>query len=126
MKKETTQKVNKGIIIGASIGIYWLVMVMTYILASFLTEAWNITWIIWPIAFATFLIGIFVYFNIKNGNLIKKHSFLFTVLGSVVLFTATYLLVSLLVDDIWHLSWLIFIGMVITILVEIIIFANKK
>ena len=127
MKKEMIKKVNNGVIVGASVGIYWLIIVAIYGLTSLLTTAWNITWIIWPIAFVVFMLSIFVYFNVKNGNLIKKHSSTFIILGTVLLFVATYLLVSLLVKpSIWHLSWLIYIGMVIAILVEVMVFAIKK
>ena len=30
--------------------LYWMIVVITYLLISFLTFAWYITWIIWPIA----------------------------------------------------------------------------
>ena len=127
MKKETIKKINKGIIIGASIAIYWLIIVVIYALTSFLTKAWNITWIIWLIAFVVFLIVGLIYYSAKKNNLVRKHSFFFTIIGIIFLFTGGYLLVSFLVEpSIWHISWLIYVAMVIAILVDTIVFAARK
>ena len=123
MKTSTVKKINTGIILGSIVAIYWLVIVAAYCLVSFLTEKWSITWIVWPVAMVLFLIAGFIYFNVKRGNLIKKHSFLFTIIGTIVLFLGTYLLVSFLVQpSVWHISWLIFIGMFIAIFIETIVF----
>ena len=39
-----------GYKIKALLDLYWIVIVAVYLLVSFLTSAWGITWIIWPLA----------------------------------------------------------------------------
>jgi hypothetical protein len=31
-------------------GVYWPAVTLIYILISFLSESWEVTWIIWPVA----------------------------------------------------------------------------
>ena len=127
MKSSTIKKINNGVILAASIAIYWLVIVVVYVVVSIVTESWNTTWIIWPIATVVLLIIGLVYYSVKRGNFLKKYAFIFKIVGTVILFTATYLLVSFLVQpSIWHISWLIFIVMFIAILIEVIVFVAKK
>ena len=47
--KDNKEKNNNPIVQGVS-SAYWLVMTAAYLAISFLTNAWHITWVIWPVA----------------------------------------------------------------------------
>lgn len=51
-KKQTEKKVEKKM--GAFAGIYWCAVTAIYLGVSFVTEAWGMTWIIWPVAAVAF------------------------------------------------------------------------
>ena len=126
MKKSTVRKIDNGVIVGSIIAIYWLIVTAVYGLVSFTTEAWNITWIVWPIAGAAFLLALLVCLIIKKGSSFKKYVFLFIIIATVLLSTGVYLLLSFTIDNIWAVSWVVFIGMAIAIFIEIIVFLVKK
>jgi hypothetical protein len=57
-------------LIGAIASVYWSVAVAAYLLWSFLGDAWEISWVIWPVAgvlFGAICGGISVWFNSKNS-----------------------------------------------------------
>ena len=47
--KDNKEKNNNPIVQGIS-SAYWLVITAGYLAVSFLTGAWNITWVVWPVA----------------------------------------------------------------------------
>ena len=59
------QKTPEGRKVKAILSIYWPVVTVIYLAVSFLTFAWHITWVIWPLA--AILSGIFrVIWELRN------------------------------------------------------------
>lgn len=48
-------------------GIYWPIITAIYLLWSFLTGYWGITWIIWPIAGVLYAAVIGIYHAVKKN-----------------------------------------------------------
>ena len=121
MKQETIKKIKDIATIALGIAVYWLVVTAIYLVASFASKAWNLTWITFPCAALIFVVAALVYFN-KKAN--KKFSLVNWIMGTLLLSIGAYLLVSFLTEQ-WSVTWIIFLVMAIAILVEIVFFLNK-
>ena len=122
MKQETIKRIKNAATVVLGVAVYWVLITAIYLTCSFLSEAWNITWIIFPCAAFLFAVIALVFFNIKAG---KKFSILNLIAITVFVCTAIYLLVSFL-THLWAFTWLIFIVMTVAILIELMFFLQKK
>ena len=122
MEQETIKKIRYVVILALYIGVYWLLVTTIYLVASFISKAWDITWITFPCAALLFIFVALIYFNKKSG---KKFSIVNWIIITVLICVAIYLLVSFL-TQLWSLTWIIFLVMTTAILLEIILFLQKK
>ena len=122
MKQETTKKMKNAATVILGVAVYWILITAIYLTCSFLSKAWNITWIMFPCAAFLFAMIAFLFFNIKAR---KKFSILNLIAVTVFVCTAIYLLVSFL-THLWAFTWLIFLVMIVVILIELMVFLQKK
>ena len=121
MKQETIKNIKKGVSVALAIGLYWIFVTTVYLVISFISKAWNITWIAFPFAILIFVLVILIYLNKK----MKKSSIVNWVICTILFCAATYLLVSFL-TKLWSITWIIFLVMIMAILFEIMVFLQKK
>ena len=122
MKQETNNKIKYAVTIALGVIIFWMLITVIYLIASFASEAWKITWIIFPCAALIFIIVALIYFNKKTN---KKLSLINWIVCTVLLCVGAYLLISFL-TQLWSYTWIVFLVMVIAVLFEVMIFLQKK
>lgn len=121
MKQENVEKIKNVTTIVLGVCVYWVFVSIVYLVASFASGAWNLTWITFPAAaFVFFFIALF-YFNKKAG---RRLSLLNWIMFTVVICVGAYLLVSFL-TGLWAMTWIIFLAMIIAIFIEIMVFLKK-
>ena len=122
MKQETIKKIKYAAMLVLYVGIYWLLVTTIYLVASFISKEWGITWITFPCATLLFVVAALIYFNKKSG---KKFSIVNWITITILICVAIYLLISFL-TQLWSLTWIIFLVMTMAILIEVVLFLQKK
>jgi len=122
MKKENVIKIKNALTIALGVFAYWLIVTAIYLIASFTSREWGLTWITFPAAAFLFFLAALVYFNKKTG---RRFSLLNWIILTAVISVVIYLLVSFL-TTLWAFTWMIFLAMTIAIIIEIMVFLQKK
>ena len=84
-------------IMGAASSLLWLMIVIVYMLISFSTQRWDVTWIV-------FLVGV-VLQQVLTTLLTKKINLNGIIMSSAVI---VYFVISFMFQN-WYISWIIFI-----------------